>query len=74
MTEEVKARDYSKQIEGLKKYNEWKSTQPRGLNKDVLKEMWLKFKVENNMPITKPKKSKKLNDVLEINPQLLEVN
>jgi hypothetical protein len=74
MTEEVKTRDYSKQIEGLKRYNEWKTTQPRGTNKDVLKENWLKFKVENNMPITKPKKNKKVINVENINPELVEVN
>lgn len=61
----VLPKDYSKQIAALKFYNDWKKTQERGISKDLLREKWNAFKVENGMPITKARVKKVKSDVVD---------
>lgn len=61
VVEDKPKKDMSKLKEGLSRYNIWKR-ELKKLNPDLtrenIKEMWNTYKLENGMPITKPRKPK----------------
>ena len=64
VVDEKPKKDMTKIKEGLDRYNNWKR-QLKELNpdltRDAIKEMWIVYKVENGMPVTKPRKPKVKN-------------
>jgi len=64
VVDEKPKKDMTKIKEGLNRYNIWKR-QLKELNpdltRDAIKEMWIVYKVENGMPVTKPRKPKVKN-------------
>lgn len=61
VVEDKPKKDMSKLKEGLSRYNIWKrelKTLSPDLTRENIKEMWNHYKLENGMPISKPRKPK----------------
>jgi len=69
VVEDKPKKDMTKIKEGLDRYNNWKRELKKNnpdLTRDAIKEMWIIYKVENGMPVTKPRKPKVKNVPLDL--------